>query len=125
MTPPRAVGRRRPASALRPLARPRTSCDQPGVSPARSLLLDAWGRRPQSSVMIGLHTALLPAKQDTMARQDFPDFRTNHQLLRFREFELERLACIGSGNRVEIAGVRDEAILATSARSEHARIIAQ
>ena len=74
--------------------------------------------------MIRLHAALLLAKQDTMARQFVTDFQTNHQLLRFGDFDLERLARIGSWNRVEIAARGDEAILATSARGEHARIIA-
>src|SRR5207247_9947807 len=88
-------------------------------------LLDAGDRRPQSTVMIYLHAALLPPKQDAMARQFVTDFRTDHQLLRFRDFDLERLACRGSGNRVEIAAIGDEAILTTSADGEYARIIGQ
>ena len=74
--------------------------------------------------MIRLHAALLLPKQDTMARQFVTDFRTNHQFLCFGDFDLERLARIGSWHRVQIAARGDEAILATSARSEHTRIIA-
>ena len=75
--------------------------------------------------MIRLHAALLPAKQDAMARQDVPDFRTHHQFLRFGDFDLQCLACVGSGHRLEIASIRDEAIFATSTGSEYARIVAQ
>ena len=75
--------------------------------------------------MIGLHAALLPAKQDAMARQFLTNFRTNHQFLHFRDFDLQCLARVGNWNRVEIASVRDEAILATSARDEDACIIGQ
>jgi hypothetical protein len=69
--------------------------------------------------MVRLDAALLLAKQDAMAGQFLPDFRTNHRFLRFGDFDLQRLARVGSGHRIEIAAIGDEAILATSAGGEH------
>ena len=75
--------------------------------------------------MFSLHTALLPPKQDAMASQFVADFGTNHQLPRFRDFDLERLSRVGRRNRVEIAFIADDTIFATSPGGHHAGIIGE
>ena len=75
--------------------------------------------------MLRLHTALSSPKQNTVAGQFLTNFRANHQLLRLRDFDLERCAGVGSGNGVEIAFITDHTILATSPAGQDTGIIGQ
>src|SRR4029077_13304527 len=93
--------------------------EQRGISqPFRLLtgrrLLDTRYRGCKSSVMVRLHTALSPPKQNSVAGQFLTNFRANHQLPRLSDFDLERFAGVGSRNGVEIALITDHTILATS-----------
>ena len=125
MIPPRVVDHRRRLDALRRRAHPGTSrIKRRYLLPGRGLL-DAWCRGSKPPVMFRLHTSLLPSKQDAMASQFVTDFRTNHQLPRFRDFDLERLARVGRRNRVEIAFIADDTIFATSPGGHHAGIIGE
>ena len=85
----------------------------------------AWGSNTKSLVMVSLHAPLPPPKQDAMASQFLTKLGTNHQLPRFGDVDLKRLASIGSRNGVEIAFITDEAILATSPGGHHAGIIGE
>jgi len=75
--------------------------------------------------MLRLHAALTTASQDTVASQFLADFRANHQFLCFGDFDLERLAGVGSGNGVEIAFITDDTILATSPAGQDAGIVGE
>ena len=75
--------------------------------------------------MLRLHTALSSPKQHTVAGQDFPDFRADHQLPCLSDFDLERFAGVDSGNRVEIAFITDDTILATSPAGQDTGIIGE
>src|SRR6266516_4243494 len=79
----------------------------------------------KSSVMLRLHTALSSPKQHTVAGQFLTYFRANHQFPRLSDFDLERFAGVGSGNRVEIAFITDDTILATSPAGQDTGIIGE
>src|SRR6266702_8577718 len=75
--------------------------------------------------MLRLHTTLSSPKQNTVAGQLLTDFRANRQLPRLSDFDLERFAGVDSGNRVEIAFITDDTILATSPAGQDTGIIGQ
>src|SRR5712692_6537964 len=82
-------------------------------------LPNTWSRSSESSIMLSQHAALLPSEQDAMASQDFSDLRTNHQFPGFGDVDLECLASVSSRNRIEIAFITDDTILATSPGGHH------